>query len=66
LRPVRAGSSHETWQVGIRRRAVARRHDDGGACAATKLELVRRTGPVEFLDGIEADLAELCIGPAKK
>jgi hypothetical protein len=34
--------------------------------AATKLELVRKTGPLEFLNGIEADLAELCIGPAKK
>src|SRR5262249_26254429 len=34
--------------------------------AATKLERARKTGPLEFLDGIDADLAELCIGPAKK
>ena len=34
--------------------------------AATKLEQVAKTGPLEFLNGIEADLAELCIGPEKK
>jgi hypothetical protein len=33
--------------------------------AATKLELVRKTGPLEFLNGIETDLAEICIGPPK-
>lgn len=32
---------------------------------ATKLEQVRKNGPLEFLDGIDADLAELCIGPKK-
>jgi hypothetical protein len=31
---------------------------------ATKLELVRKAGPLEFLNGIDTDLAELCIGPA--
>ncbi|MBR1123276.1 hypothetical protein JQ628_17245 [Bradyrhizobium lablabi] len=33
--------------------------------AAAKLEQMAKTGPLEFLNGIDADLAELCIGPAK-
>lgn len=33
--------------------------------AAAKLERMAKTGPLEFLDGLDADLAELCIGPKK-
>jgi hypothetical protein len=33
--------------------------------AATKLEDLAKAGPGVFLDGVESDLAELCIGPKK-
>lgn len=32
---------------------------------AARREQVKKTGPLEFFDGIDADLAELCIGPKK-
>ena len=33
--------------------------------AATKKEEARKAGPSAFFGGVEADLAELCIGPKK-